>query len=476
MYVNLTSSNLKLDSMFQKDVYVRRRVELKKLVNKGIALFLGNTESPMNYTDNTYHFRQDSSFLYFFGIEHPALAAIIDFESGDEVVFGNDVDMEDIIWMGVQPLLKDTALKVGIEKTAPFNNVIDVVNKAISQGRQVHFLPPYRGETKITLGDMLGISPSKVNNYRSLELVKAVIKLRSIKDALEIAEIENACAIGFEMHVTAMKMAVAGESEQRIAGLVEAIPLKYGGHYSFPVILTQNGQTLHNHNHGGILKEGNLMLVDCGAESHLRYASDFTRTVPVNGKFTQKQKEIYQIVLDTNNAATAAAKPGITYQQVHLQAAKVIAQGLKDLGLMKGDVDAAVKAGAHALFFPHGLGHMMGLDVHDMENLGQIYVGYDDVTRPIDQFGTAYLRLGRKLEKGFVITNEPGIYFIPALIDKWKSEKINIDFINFDKVNEYRDFGGIRLEDDLLITEKGCRLLGERVPITFNEIENTVGR
>ena len=462
--------------MFQKDVYVRRRDDLKKLINNGIALFLGNVDSPMNYSDNIFHFRQDSSFLYFFGIEHPGMAAIIDFESGEEFLFGNDVDIEDIIWMGVQPLLKDKAVKVGINNTGPFNKVVDAVNNALSQGRQVHFLPPYRGENKITLGDMLGIHPSKVNTYRSLELVKAVIKIRSVKDKFEIAEIEKACAIGYEMHVTAMKMAVAGESEQKIAGIVEAIPLKYGGHYSFPVILTQNGQTLHNHDHSGILKEGNLMLTDCGAESKMRYASDFTRTVPVNGKFTQKQKEIYQIVLDANNAATAVTKPGITYQEVHLLSAKVIAQGLTDLGLMKGDVDAAVKAGAHAMFFPHGLGHMMGLDVHDMEDLGQIYVGYDDVTRPIDQFGTAYLRLGRKLETGFVITNEPGIYFIPALIDKWQNEKINSEFINFDKVNEYREFGGIRLEDDLLITDNGCRLLGDRVPITINEIENTVGK
>ncbi len=462
--------------MFQKEVYVKRRADLKKLMNKGVALFLGNVDSPMNYPDNIFHFRQDSSFLYFFGIEHPGMAAIIDFESGEEVIYGNDVDIEDIIWMGVQPKLKDKAAQIGMENTAPFNKVIDAVEKVISQGRKVHFLPPYRGESKIILGDMFGISPSKINRYRSLELVMAIIKLRSVKDKYEIAEIEKACAVGYDMHVTAMRMAVAGESEQKIAGIVESIPLQYGGHYSFPVILSQNGQTLHNHDHSGILKEGRLMLCDCGAETLMRYASDFTRTYPVGGKFTQKQKEIYQIVLDANNAATAASKPGVTYQQMHLLSAKVIAQGLKDLGLMKGDVDAAVKAGAHAMFFPHGLGHMMGLDVHDMEDFDQINVGYDDEVRPIDQFGTAYLRLGRKLEPGFVITNEPGIYFIPSLIDKWKNEKINNDFINFDKVNEYRDFGGIRLEDDLLVTDDGCRLLGDRVPITIEEIENTVGK
>ncbi|MGE4288345.1 MAG: aminopeptidase P family protein [Salinivirgaceae bacterium] len=462
--------------MFPTNVYADRRKRLKGLLNSGIGLFLGNNESPMNYPDNTFHFRQDSSFLYFFGIEHPGLAAIIDFESGEEILFGNDVEIDDIIWMGVQPLLKDRAAKVGVNKTAPFAKLAEHIQAAINQNRSIHFLPPYRGENKIVLGDLLGIHPAKINQYRSLPFVKAVIQLRSIKDAYEIAEIEKACAIGYEMHVTAMKMAIAGESEQKIAGLVEAIPLKYGGHYSFPVILSQNGQTLHNHDHSGILQEGRLMLTDCGAETAMRYASDFTRTVPVNGKFTQKQKEIYQLVLDANNAATAASKPGITYQQVHLMAARVIAQGLKELGLMKGDVDAAVKAGAHALFMPHGLGHMMGLDVHDMEDLGQIYVGYDEVTRPIDQFGTAYLRLGRKLEPGFVLTNEPGIYFIPALIDQWKAEKTNADFINFDKVNEYRDFGGIRLEDDLLITDSGCRMLGERVPITIEEIENTVGK
>lgn len=463
--------------MFKKEIYVQRRQELKKLVDKGIAIFLGNIDSPMNYADNIFHFRQDSSFLYFFGIDHPGLAAIIDFETGEEILFGNDADISDIIWMGEQPKLQEKGERVGVTNTQAFSKLQTEINKAVSNNkRPIHYLPPYRGESKIMLGDLLGINPSKVNDYRSLELVNAVIKLRSVKDNYEIAEIEKACAIGHEMHVTAMKMAISGESEQKIAGTIEAIPLKYGGHYSFPVILTQNGQTLHNHYHNETLKEGRMMLTDAGAESPLHYASDFTRTVPVNGTFSEKQKEIYQIVLDANNAATALSKPGITYQEVHLHAAKVITQGLKDLGLMKGDVDAAVKAGAHAMFFPHGLGHMMGLDVHDMEDLDQINVGYDDVTRPIDQFGTAYLRLGRKLEEGFVITNEPGIYFIPALIDKWQNEKTNTNFINFDKVNTYRDFGGIRLEDDLLITKTGAEIIGERVPITINEIENTVGK
>lgn len=462
--------------MFNKDVYAERRKKLKSHFKNGIALFLGNVDSPMNYTDNIYHFRQDSTFLYFFGIDEPGLAAIIDFESGEEILFGNDADIEDIIWTGVLPGINEKAQAAGIKRTAPNKKIASYIQQAISNKRKIRFLPPYRGENMIILGDLLGTHPSQVKADFSLELVKAVISLRSVKDDFEISEIEKACTMGYEMHVTAMRMALEGESEQNISGTIEAIPLKYGGHYSFPVILSQHGQILHNHSHNGILKTGRLMLTDAGAETAMHYASDFTRTVPVNGNFTQKQKEIYQIVLDANNKAAQLSKPGVSYQYVHLEAAKVITQGLKNIGLMKGNVDAAVKAGAHAMFFPHGLGHMMGLDVHDMEDLGQIYVGYDNETRPIDQFGTAYLRLGRKLEKGFVITNEPGIYFIPALIDKWQAEKINADFIDFDKVNKYRDFGGIRLEDDLLITDSGCRILGERLPITVDQIEKTIAK
>lgn len=462
--------------MFTKEVYSKRRNELKALVNNGLGVFLGNIDSPMNYLDNIFHFRQDSTFLYLFGIDHPGMAAIIDFESGEEILFGNDVEIDDIIWMGEQPTLQERGKQVGISNTQAFSKFAEHIKNALKQKRKIHFLPPYRGENKLLLSELLNITPSAINEQKSLELIKAVIKLRSIKDEFEIAEIEKACAIGYDMHVTAMRMAVSGEKEQNIAGMIEGIPLQKGGHYSFPIILSQNGQTLHNHLHNETLTEGRLMLTDAGAETAMHYASDFTRTTPVNGKFTQKQKEIYQIVLDANNSVTNLIKPNVTYKELHLHAATVITQGLKDLGLMKGDVQEAVKAGAHALFFPHGLGHMMGLDVHDMEDLGQIYVGYDDETRPSEQFGTAYLRLGRKLENGFVITNEPGIYFIPALIDLWQSKKTNKDFINFEKVNQYRDFGGIRLEDDILVTQSGSRLLGKRIPITVEEVENTVGK
>ncbi len=460
--------------MFEKSTYTNRRKTLKNKGLKGIGLFLGNIDSPMNYTDNTYHFRQDSSFLYFFGLDFQGLAGVIDFDNGDDYLFGDDFDIADIIWMGPQVPLKENAAKVGVEKTSAFSKLFEFVSTAIKQGRKVHYSPPYRGENKITLEKLLGTSIQKLQENASVQLIKAVVDIRSIKEPAEIAEIEKACATGYDMHVTAMKMAQPGVWEQKIAGTIEGIALAGGGMTSFPIILSQNGETLHNHDHSKMLKEGNLMLTDAGAESLLHYASDFTRTVPVGGKFTQKQREIYEIVLAANNHGTALTKPGVTYLSVHLAVAEVIASGLKALGLMKGDVKEAVRNGAHAMFFPHGLGHMMGLDVHDMEDLGQIYVGYDDEIHPVDQFGTAYLRLGRKLQPGFVITNEPGIYFIPALIDKWKNEKINTDFINFDKVNEYRNFGGIRLEDDILVTETGSKIIGERVPINPDEIEQIV--
>ncbi len=460
--------------MFDKSIYTSRREALKKSGLTGVGLFLGNGEASMNYLDNTYHYRQDSSFLYFFGLDFPGLIGVVDFDSGENFIFGDDVEIEDIIWMGPQVSLKESADKVGISNTAPFAKVFDIVRDAQQKKRTVHFLPPYRGENKILLEKLTGISALAIGKYASLDLVKAVIALREIKDEHEIVEIEKACATGYQMHVTAMKMAHAGTWEQKIAGTIEGVAIAGGTSVSFPIILSQNGQTLHNHSHALTLQEGRLMIVDAGAESLGHYASDFTRTTPVGGKFSQKQREIYEIVLAANNKATELTKPGVTYLSVHLAAAEVIAAGLKELGLMKGDIKEAVQNGAHAMFFPHGLGHMMGLDVHDMEDLGQIYVGYDDETRPVDQFGTAYLRLGKRLKPGFVITNEPGCYFIPELIDKWQSEGINKDFINFDKVNEYRNFGGIRLEDDILVTENGSKILGQRIPITPEEVEKTV--
>ena len=458
--------------MFETSVYKNRRARLKEKVKSGLVLILGNGEAPANYTDNTYKFRQDSSFLYFFGLNQPGFAGVIDIDSGDEYIFGNDVDMDDIIWMGPQPSVKDMAARVGVSKTAPFARLADCMKTAISQGRRIHFLPPYRFRNMLLLEELLGIRPALVKNYASLELIKAVVDLRSVKEPCEIEEITKACNIGYEMHTAAMRNCKPGVKEQYIAGLIEGIAASYGSMVSFPVILSQNGETLHNHDHSQILQEGRMMLTDAGAEEVSHYCSDFTRTVAVGGKLLTRQKEVYNIVLAANNKAIEIAKPGVTYQYVHLEVCKVLAQGLKDLGLMKGDVNEAVAAGAHALFMPHGLGHMMGLDVHDMEDLGQIYVGYDDETRPIDQFGTSSLRMGRRLQEGFVITDEPGCYFIPALIDQWRAQGMHKEFLNYDKIETFKDFGGIRLEDDILIIPGGSRFLGDkRTPITVEEVE-----
>lgn len=461
--------------MFESKIYSERRLRLRKKIRSGIILILGNNESPMNYPGNPYHFRQDSNFLYFFGLDLPGLIGVIDIEDGKDCIYGNNVDIDDIIWMGPQPTISELAAKSGVLCTHPLKDLSSTLHRAIKQGRKIHFTSPYRAENILTLEQLIGIHPSLIQKYSSNELVNAIVSLRSIKEACEIAEIDRACDIGYMMHTTAMKMSKIGESERNIVGSIEGIASSFGSSPSFPIILSQNGETLHNHDHSQILKEGRLLLCDAGAETVSHYASDFTRTIPVGGKFTQRQKDIYNIVLAANNKAIEISKPGIPYINVHLEAAKVISSGLKDLGLMKGDINDAVANGAHALFMPHGLGHMMGLDVHDMEDIGENNVGYDDEISRSDQFGTSNVRLGRRLQEGFVITDEPGIYFIPALIDKWKSEMINSSFINFDKVTEYIGFGGIRLEDDLLITSKGCRLLGsKRIPITIEEVEKTV--
>jgi Xaa-Pro aminopeptidase len=440
-------------------------------MGSGIILIPGNSESPMNYPDNTYHYRQDSTFLYLFGLDMPGLFGLIDANTGKDTIYGDDLTIDEIIWMGTKPCIKDLAASVGVESVAPFKAIFSKVDQAKGQGAAIHYIPPYRAETKFLMLELLGIRPSELPANGSLQLIKHLVDLRSVKEMIEIAEIEEACETGYQMHVAAMKMARPGIMEQEIAGTIQGIALAFGGGTSFPTILTQNGQTLHNHDHSFRLEKGRMIIVDAGAESNSHYASDFTRTVPVGGKFSQKQLDIYNIVLKANNTATSLVKPGETYLSIHLKVAEVIASGLKDLGLMKGDVQEAVAKGAHALFFPHGLGHMMGLDVHDMENYGQVHVGFDEEIRPVNQFGTGYLRLGRRLQPNFVITNEPGIYFIPALIEKWQGEKINNEFINFDNVNKYLGFGGIRLEDDLLVTESGARILGNRIPINPGDVE-----
>lgn len=458
--------------MFDSIIYQKRRQALREKIQSGIILLLGNNEAPANYPDNTYKYRQDSSFIYFFGQSHPGYAGIIDADNGEDYFFGDDVDMDDIIWMGPQPSIKELAVQVGASKSFPTDKLKDFIGKAISQRRKIHFLPPYRHDTMMQLEDLTGIRASMTRSHASVELIKAIVSLRSVKEACEIAEIDKACNVGYEMHTAAMRLCKPGVSEQYIAGILEGIAASYGRMVSFATILTQHGETLHNHDHSQLLQEGRLMLTDAGAELMSYYCSDHTRTVPVGGKFTSRQRDVYNIVLACHDKALELAKPGITYKSVHLEVCKVLAQGLKDLNLMKGDIDDAVAAGAHALFLPHGLGHMMGLDVHDMENLGQNYVGFDDEVQPSTQFGLSALRMGRRLQEGFVITDEPGCYFIPALIDKWRTEKQHTDFLNFDEIEKFKDFGGIRLEDDILITPEGSRFTGEkRIPITVEEVE-----
>ena len=375
--------------MFDSSVYRNRRKALRKKVSSGIILILGNNEAPANYPDNTYKFRQDSSFLYFFGHSHPGFAGVLDVDADEDYFFGDDVTMDDIIWMGPQPSVKELGERVGVEKSFPFARLKDFVGKAISQRRKIHFLPPYRYDNMMLLEELTGIRASMTKQHASLELIKAVISLRAVKEACEIEEIDKACNIGYEMHTAAMRLCKPGVSEQYIAGILDGIAASYGNMVSFATILSQNGQTLHNHDHSQILQAGRLMLTDAGAESVTNYCSDHTRTIPVGGKFTSRQRDGDSIVLACHDRALELTRPGVTYMSVHLDVCKVLAQGLKDLGLMKGNVDEAVAAGAHALFMPHGLGHMMGIDVHDMEDLGQCYVGYDDETRPSDQFGLA---------------------------------------------------------------------------------------
>lgn len=461
--------------MFPKKVYSQRRKQLRGLVGDGLILITGNEESSMNYRANTYHFKQDGSFLYYFGINKPGFYGLCDVDSGEDTLCGNDFDMDDIIWMGEQPKVSELASGISAEKSASLSDLALILQSAIKGGRKIHMLPPYRGDHQVALSKLFGIGLEAVDKLVSEELVRAVVKMRSIKDTFEIEEIEKAVEVAGLMHTTAMKMAFPGNYERELAGAVEGIALSHGGPVSFPVILSMDGQTLHNHHHHNELVGGRMVVCDAGTESALGYASDITRTFPVGGKFSSRQKDIYNVVLKANVETIKSSLPGKTYREVHLEAAKIIAGGLKDLGLMKGDVDEAVAAGAHALFFPHGLGHMLGLDVHDMEGLGENLVGYTDSLKRSDQFGLAYLRLGRELEPGFVITNEPGCYFIPALIKQWSSEKKLEQFISYDKVNSYTDFGGVRIEDDVLITDTGSRVLGTPIPKTVDEVEATAG-
>ncbi|MBU1338151.1 MAG: aminopeptidase P family protein [Acidobacteria bacterium] len=460
--------------MFDAKIYKERRSTLRRTLKSGIAVFLGNEEMPMNYQANTYHYRQDSSFLYYFGLAHPGLAGIVDVDEDTDILFGDDLDIDDIIWMGDQPRMTDRGALAGLSQVLPAGDFAAAVKKASAAGRPVHFLPPYRADAVIRLSDLLNIPPAEVKGSASTEFIKAVVAQRSFKIDEEVAEIEAALDITFAMYAAAIKAIKPGRYEREVVGALEAPILSAGCLPAFPTILTVNGQILHNHHHGNRMDAGRLLVVDSGSESPGNYASDITRTFPVSGTFTSSQKEIYSIVLEAQIKAIESVRPGKLYRDSHMLAARTIADGLKDFGLMKGDMAAAVEQGAHALFFPHGLGHHMGLDVHDMENLGENHVGYDEKINRSDQFGLAYLRMAKELKPGYVLTVEPGLYFIPALIDLWKSEKKFTDFIVYDKLDAFREFGGVRIEDDILVTESGCRVLGKPIPKAIEDIESAM--
>ena len=458
--------------LFSKNTYVERRARLRQLVGHGLIVLMGNNESPLNYPANAYKFRQDSSFLYFFGQHRDGLVGVIDADSGAETLLGDEIDIDDIVWYGEVTSVVQMAEECGVAHTAPMAALTEMVAQAQKAGRKVHFLPPYRHETMIRLHDLLGIHPSQQRDAASQELIQAVIQLRLVKSAEEIEELERAAAIGYEMHTTAMRLCRPGVTEAYIGGVLDGIAASHGSMVSFQSIVSMHGEILHGYPSARPLEAGRLLLCDAGAETREHYCSDHTRTTPISGTFTQRQKDIYNIVVDCHDLALTHARPGVRWWDVHYDVCRLMTDRLKDLGLMKGDTEAAVQAGAHALFLPHGLGHAMGMDVHDMEGLGQTFVGYDEETRPSTQFGTASLRFARRLEEGHVVTDEPGIYFIPALIDLWRKEGTNAEFLCFDEIEKYKDFGGIRIEDDVLITKNGCRFLGEkRIPYHVDEVE-----
>ena len=462
--------------MFSKNTYIQRRAELKKLVGEGVIVLFGNNEAPYNYPANGYTpFRQDSTFLYYFGQHRDGLVGVIDIDNDEEWLLGDDIDVEDIVWMGYTPSVADLAAEVGISKIAPMKSLSSLLSPLSS--RTIHFLPPYRHDTILQLQG-LGLLPQGGGREQaSLPLIKAVVKMRATKSAEEIAYIEAACDVGYVMHTTAQMLIKPGVTERFVAGQVDGIARSLAQGNSFGTIFSQHGEIMHGSPSDAPLEDGRLVLCDAGCELN-DYCSDHTRTMPVNGRFTQRQLEIYSIVEACHDYVLEVAKPGVKYQDVHFAVCRLMTERLKELGLMKGDTDEAVAAGAHAMFLPHGLGHMMGMDVHDMEGLGQIYVGFDDETRPnLEQFGTNCLRMGRRLEPGFVVTDEPGIYFIPHLIDLWRKEGHCQEFLNFDKLETYKDFGGIRIEDDLLITADGCRFMGsKRIPYHPAELEEFMKR
>ena len=457
--------------LFEKSVYVNRRSVLKRNVGSGLVVLMGNEESSMNYEHNWYPYRQDSNFLYYFGLNTTGLAAVIDIESGEEIIFGNELTIDDIVWTGALPSIREMALEVSVTVTRPYNAIEQAIRSALASGRKVHILPPYRPENKIKLSEWFRVPVRGLDELVSVTLIKAIVSQRSYKEAREVAEMHQATLTSGKMHLAAMRYAKPGMKEYEVMAKVKEVAHANNSSISFNPIVTIHGETLHNLYSANTIRDGQMILCDAGASNDMNYAGDLTCTFPVGEKFTSKQKDVYEIVLNSHNAAIAMLKPGVLYKDVYSTACQKIVEGMKSLGLMKGNAQDAVAAGAHALFFQCGLGHMIGLDVHDMEDLGEQYVGYSDTLKKSTQFGMKSLRLGRALEPGFALTVEPGIYMIPQLMDQWKAENKFAEFINYNALDGYRDFSGIRVEEDFLITEDGYQQIGERLPITVDEVE-----
>lgn len=454
--------------MFSPDTYISRRAGLKQRLGSGTVLLLGNDLVGMNYRDNEYEFRQDSTFLYYFGLNHDGLNAIIDIDNDRDILFGDELTIDAIVWTGNQPTLRELAAKAGVADVRPSAELKPYLDKARSAASPIHYIPYYRADHELRLMHLLGLQPGGA--VPSVPLIRAVVDMRNHKSAEEIAEIEKACEVTAKMHKAAMAAARPGMTEFQMRALVEKTAMEHGMRCSFPTIATVHGEILHNHSYGNILESGQLFLLDAGAETAMGYAGDMSSTCPVDLRYTDRQKAIYDLQQAASSAAVEMLRPGVAFRDVHMQAARTIATGLKDLGIMKGDVEEAIHAGAHAMFFPTGLGHMMGLDVHDMENLGEVWVGYDGQPKST-VFGFKSLRLARPLEEGYVFTIEPGIYFMPELTALWKSEGRHADFINFSEAEKWLGFGGVRNEEDYLVTADGHRRLGPGIPMTTDAVE-----
>lgn len=458
--------------MFSREIYVQRRAELKRRVGEGLILLFGNNDAPNNYPSNTYRFRQDSCFLYYFGQKREGLVGVIDIDNDREYLFGDDIDIDDIIWYGYVPSVKELAAEVGVTHTAPMQALKTMIDAVQAKGQAIHFIPQCRHDLMIQLADLMGFHPLQSKEKASVKLIKAIVDMRAVKKPEEIKELKAAAEIGYIMHTTAMKLCAPTVTEKYIAGVIEGIAMSRGDQYAFQTILSMHGEIQHGFPSYTPMESGRLMLCDAGAESKENYCSDNTRVTPISGKFTQQQRDIYQAVEAAHDWVITNAKPDVKWLDMHIGACRILTDHLKAIGLMKGDADEAVHAGAHALFMPHGLGHMMGMDVHDMEGLGQNYVGFDAEVQPSTQFGLNCLRCGRRLQRGFVMTDEPGIYFIPHLIDLWKSQNMHKDFINYEAIEPFRDFGGVRLEDDILITQDGCQIIGDKIiPYHIDDVE-----